>query len=62
MERRLIELFAILLMGVSLTTMFLYLNYLNIGYSFFDYVKFISRYIILLASGVLIIYLLNRRK
>ncbi len=51
MERRLIELFAILLMGVSLTTMFLYLNYLNIGYSFFDYVKFISKYIILLASA-----------
>jgi len=36
-------LFGILLCSISLTFCILYLNLLIIGYSFFDYVKFISR-------------------
>lgn len=55
------ELFALVLISLSVSLMIIYLNYFNIGYTFLDYVKFISKEIIVFLLGIIILYLLNRR-
>lgn len=64
MFKLILFLFGLFLSSLSLALSILYLNLLTIGYSFFDYVKFINRHFICIGIilGFLCIYISIRRK
>lgn len=55
------ELLIAIILGYLFAIMIILSNYLNIGYSFLEYVKNIFGYLILISLGFGILYLLNRR-
>lgn len=59
MNKIILKCLSLFLISFSIFIMLIYLNYLVIGYNFFQYVKFISVYIVLILVSILILYLIR---
>ena len=59
MARIFLFLIGIILVSISISFMIIYLNLLNMGYSFLEYVKFISMRVevLIIFVGILLLYL-----
>jgi hypothetical protein len=59
MNKFMLQLFLIVVISFSLSICILYLNYFEIGYNFFEYVKHSLVYIIFIVVGFFILIRLN---
>lgn len=59
MNKFMLQLFLIVVISFSLSICILYLNYFEIGYNFFEYVKHSLVYIIFIVVGFFILLKLN---
>jgi len=59
MNKFMLQLFLIIVISFSLSICILYLNYFEIGYNFFEYVKHSLVYIIFIVVGFFILIKLN---